>query len=92
MKTKAKVKSRLKAKVKSRLKARLKTVEVPAVLLKDYKKLLELSAELAVAIRSWGMHQTGPLMVRDADTGKPVKSGTADLEAQIIKIRKRLKK
>lgn len=74
------------------MKTKPKTVEVPVVLLKDYKKLLELSAELAVAIRSWGMHQRGPLMVRDADTGEPIRSGTADLEAQILKIRKRLRK
>jgi hypothetical protein len=66
-----------------------KMVQVKAAQLRDYKRLLEQSAELAVAIRSWGMHQSGPLMVRNADTGEVVGSGTADLEATILRLRKR---
>ena len=69
---------------------RPKMVQVEAALLQDYKKLLEQSAELVVAVRSWGLHRT-MLMVKNADTGEPVRSGTADLETQILKIRKRLK-
>ncbi len=57
---------------------------------KDVQDLLEEAADLVVALRSWGFHFSGPLIPRDADTGKPTgKPALAKLEKIILKFRKK---
>jgi hypothetical protein len=52
------------------------------------KELLEAAAELIVTLRSWGLHQSGPLLTRDADTGKNTGGWAGDqLEQLILKCR-----
>lgn len=52
-------------------------------------ELLEAAAELIVTLRSWGMHKNGPLLTRDADTGKLVGGWAGEeLEQLILKCRK----
>ena len=51
-------------------------------------EILEAAAELIVTLRSGGMHQNEPLLMRDADTGM-LAGGWAgeDLEKLILKYR-----
>lgn len=61
---------------------------------KDTSKLLNLSAELLVTLRSWGFHnvnETNPLCLRNADTGKLIqnqKEPFQELSNLILKLRK----
>lgn len=55
------------------------------------KKLVDAAAELIVTLRSWGMHQRGPLVSRDADTGEPIPNGSwagEELQQLILQYRK----
>ena len=51
-------------------------------------ELLEAAAELIATLRSWGMHENGILLTRDADTGKLVGGWAGEeLEQLILKCR-----
>jgi len=51
-------------------------------------ELLEAAAELVVTLRAWGLHHTGMLLTRDADTGKPVGGWAGErLEAEVLRLR-----
>ncbi len=51
-------------------------------------QLIEAAAELIVTLRSWGFHIKGPLMTRDADTGKIVGGWAGEeLEKLILEYR-----
>jgi hypothetical protein len=51
-------------------------------------EILEAAAELIVTLHSWGMHQNGPLLSRDADTGMLVGGWAGEeLEKLILKYR-----
>ena len=54
----------------------------------DNNELLEAAAELVVTLRSWGLHHTGVLLTRDADTLKPVGGWAGErLEAEVLRLR-----
>jgi hypothetical protein len=54
----------------------------------DDNELLEAAAELVVTLRSWGQHHHGLLLLRDADTGKPVGGWAGErLEAEVFRLR-----
>jgi hypothetical protein len=56
----------------------------------ENNELLEAAAELVVTLRSWGLHHTGVLLTRDADTGKPVGGWAGErLEAEVLRLRAR---
>ena len=56
----------------------------------DDNELLEAAAELVVTLRSWGQHHHGLLLLRDADTGKPVGGWAGErLEAAMLRVRAR---
>jgi hypothetical protein len=51
-------------------------------------ELLEAAAELIVTLRSWGLHHTGVLLTRNADTLKPVGGWAGErLEAEVLRVR-----
>ena len=55
-------------------------------------ELLEAAAELLVTLRSWNMHNAGPLLRRDADTGLPVGGWAGEeLEKIVLKCREEMK-
>ena len=57
----------------------------------DNNELLEAAAELLVTLRSWGLHHNGPLLTRNADTGKPVGGWAGErLEAEVERLRSRI--
>lgn len=54
----------------------------------ENNELLEAAAELVVILRAWGLHHTGVLLTRDADTGKPVGGWAGErLEAEVLRLR-----
>jgi len=54
----------------------------------DNNELLEAATELVLTLRSWGLHHTGMLLTRDADTGKPVGGWAGErLEAEVLRLR-----
>ena len=54
----------------------------------DNNELLEAAAELVITLRAWGLHHTGMLLTRDADTGKPVGGWAGErLEAAMLRVR-----
>jgi hypothetical protein len=56
----------------------------------DNNELLEAAAELVITLRAWGLHHTGMLLTRDADTGKPVGGWAGErLEAAMLRVRAR---
>jgi len=56
----------------------------------ENNELLEAAAELVVTLRSWGLHHDGLLLLRDADTGKPVGGWAGErLEAEVLRLRAR---
>lgn len=65
------------------------TKKRPNISKADAQKLLHLSSELVVTLRSWGLHLPAScLATKDADTRKPVGGYAGDqLEALILKIR-----
>jgi hypothetical protein len=57
---------------------------------RQYRKLLEESAELIITLQSWGLHECkgSPLLYRDADTGAPIGGWAGQkVRNRILKIR-----
>ena len=52
----------------------------------DNNELLEAATELVLTLRAWGLHRTGMLLTRDADTGKPTGGWAGErLEAAMLR-------
>lgn len=50
----------------------------------NYKKLVNEAAELIITLRSWNLHNSSMLLLKDADTGKPVGGWAGDRLSELI--------